>query len=96
MADVVEVGDRSAADCVGSGHQRGAGLVQSGTGGLSAGRVHVGSQRGRGAATAVCGAGSVASSVDRDALGSGSPVRGRGSGGGGAGSARRRRGRRGY
>ena len=86
MADLVEVGDMSAADCVGSDHQRGAGLVQRGTGGLSAGCVHVGSQRGRGAATAVCGAGSVAS-VDRGALGSGSSVRGRGSGGINAGSA---------
>ena len=36
---LVEVGNRSATGCVDSDHRRGAGLVQHGTRGLSAGRV---------------------------------------------------------
>ena len=56
VVDLLEVENRSATGCVGSGRRRGAGLVQHGTGGLSAERVQVGSQRRRSTSTAVCSA----------------------------------------
>ena len=83
VGDIAEVGHKSATGCVGSGQRRGAGLVQRGAGlvqrdarGLSAGRVHIGFQLGRGTAAAVHGAGPVARSVDQDARNSSSSARG--------------------